>query len=118
MTSACILCLWLALLLPYKGPAGPAPISSITQQLNTAFANTANAAAPAQPVGNAGLLLGSSPSPFDSSSSGSIFGSSSGSSSSGGVGAGGAVVSTSNDAGPVYYGGAGGPPLRRLLGFL
>lgn len=40
---AVILTLWLALLLPYKGPvAAAAPISAITNQINSAFANTIN----------------------------------------------------------------------------
>lgn len=42
---AVILTLWLALLLPYKGPvAAAAPISAITNQINSAFANTINGA--------------------------------------------------------------------------
>jgi hypothetical protein len=46
-----LLALWLALLLPYKGSAAPAPIKQITQQLNSAFTNTANSS------GGAGRLL-------------------------------------------------------------
>lgn len=46
-----ILALWLALLLPFHGAPAPAPISTITQQLNTALAASTNNAPVTAPSG-------------------------------------------------------------------
>jgi hypothetical protein len=42
VTSGVVLSLWLALLLPFKGNPAPAPISTISQQLNTALSAGVN----------------------------------------------------------------------------